>query len=73
MPASFLPTTGWKWCALARQHLPIELREIPRLESAGEPISASCVRRLLQEGNTAELSHLLPPTTLEYLRRFYHG
>ena len=56
-----------------RQHLPMELREIPRLEDRGAPISASRVRQLLREGNTDALESLLPPTTLQYIRRSYHG
>ena len=54
-----------------KQYLPpagIELREIPRLESSGAPISASRVRQLLKEGGTAELEKLLPETTLMFLR-----
>lgn len=53
-----------------KQYLPasgIELREIPRLEVGAEPVTASRVRALLQEGNAAALSHLLPQTTLDYL------
>ena len=55
-----------------KQHLPhagIELHEIPRLEADGAPVSASRVRALLKEGNTAALSNLLPETTLQYLNK----
>lgn len=55
-----------------KQHLPragITLREIPRLEAAGAPVSASRVRALLAEGRTEELADLLPETTLAYLNR----
>ena len=53
-----------------KQYLPqagIELRDLPRLEAGGAPVSASRVRALLKEGNTAALSNLLPETTLQYL------
>ena len=65
------PMTGAYNRAL-KQYLPqagIELHEIPRLEAAGAPISASRVRALLREGNTAALSDLLPETTLQYLQK----
>lgn len=45
----------------------VELREIPRLESGGAPVSASRVRALLKEGNTEALKALLPDTTVAYL------
>lgn len=45
----------------------VELMELPRLESAGEAISASRVRALLQEGRTDELRALVPETTLQFL------
>lgn len=47
----------------------IELREIPRLESGAEPISASRVRQLLEEKNWPALESLLPQTTLDYLKQ----
>ena len=55
-----------------KQYLPqagIELRELPRLETSGAPVSASRVRALLKEGNTAALSNLLPETTLQYINK----
>jgi len=55
-----------------KQHLPeagIALREIPRLESGAEPISASRVRQLLEEKNWPALEALLPQTTLDYLKQ----
>ena len=55
-----------------RQYLPpfgLEVVEIPRLESDGAPVSASRVRKLLAEGDTAQLSELLPETTLQYLNK----
>ena len=47
----------------------IEVREIPRLEAEGVPVSASRVRKLLAEGKQELLSSLLPQTTLDYLNR----
>ncbi len=52
-------------------HLPergVELRQIPRLETEGTPISASAVRAHLTDGNYAVLETLLPRTTLEFLK-----
>ena len=43
----------------------IQLRQIPRLESAGIPISASAVRAALNDKKTLE--QLVPKTTLAYL------
>ncbi len=45
----------------------IILRQIPRLEVQGAPVSASLVRSCLAQGDSAQLSALLPETTLEYL------
>ena len=53
-----------------RQHLPekgIDLCEIPRLELDNTPVSASAVRKLLRNGEYAQLKQLLPQTTCEYL------
>lgn len=53
------------------EHLPpkgIEVRQIPRMELGGIPVSASAVRAALTERNIAILENLLPPTTLEYLK-----
>ena len=52
-----------------KQYLPetITLRELPRLENGGMPISASAVRAALDQGDEAALKELLPETTLRYL------
>lgn len=55
-----------------QQNLPargIELRQIPRLEVSGLPVSASAVRACLQQGDTNTLQALLPQTTYEYLMK----
>lgn len=44
-----------------------ELVEIPRLEHAGDPISASRVRRLLAAGDLDAIRFLVPPTTYDFL------
>ena len=44
------------------------LREIPRLESGGVPISATTVRALLDAGEREALEKLLPQTTIAYLQ-----
>ena len=57
-----------------KQYLPkkgIALREIPRLEQDGIPVSASAVRAFLQKGNYEALQKLLPNTTYEYLKKHY--
>lgn len=54
------------------KHLPekgIELRQIPRLEVFGLPVSASAVRACLEQGDTETLQTLLPETTYEYLKK----
>lgn len=61
------PVTSQYNEALAEQ-LPkkgITLRQIPRLELDGTPVSASAVRAALQD--KTKLSQLLPHTTLDYL------
>jgi [citrate (pro-3S)-lyase] ligase len=53
-----------------RAHLPktgVELIEIERKTSGGEPISASKVRKLIEEKKLDELVSLIPETTLNYL------
>jgi [citrate (pro-3S)-lyase] ligase len=45
----------------------ITLVEMSRLESAGNAVSASRVRRLLQEKNFDAISGLVPTTTYDYL------
>ncbi|MBR4863771.1 MAG: [Oscillospiraceae bacterium] len=57
-----------------KAHLPqkgIDVREIPRLEQSGTPVSASAVRKHLQSGDEKALSQLLPETTFTYLKT--HG
>lgn len=46
----------------------IQLIEIQRKEAVGEPISASRVRELLQQGDESALAALLPPSTLCAIR-----
>ena len=46
----------------------IELIEIPRLTCDGEPVSASRVRALWQEGNFEELRPLVPECVYRYLK-----
>ena len=45
----------------------VELRQIPRLEEFGTPISASAVRKLLGQGQGEKLRAMVPETTFEYL------
>lgn len=55
--------------AALRSHLPergIALREIPRLE-IGVPVSASAVRKALDEGDHNTLLAMLPKTTYDYI------
>ncbi len=49
----------------------IEVTLVPRKEQDGAPISASRVRALLEEQNWAALETLVPPTTLDYLKKNY--
>ena len=46
----------------------VELIEIARKEEAGSPISASLVRKLIDNGKIEEAKKLLPKTTVEYLK-----
>lgn len=46
----------------------VAVRELPRLERFGDAVSASRVRRLLQEGRTEEAAALLPETTVRRLK-----
>lgn len=67
------PMTGMYNDAL-KTHLPprgIELREIPRLELEHTPISASALRKALEEGDRETVKALVPPTTLAYLEEHY--
>ena len=45
----------------------ITLKEIPRLEISGTPVSASKVRALIDSKNTEAVKSLVPNTTYEYL------
>lgn len=47
----------------------IELIEIERKEQNSVPISASTVRRLLHQGNMADIGQLVPQTTYAYLKK----
>jgi len=47
----------------------IEVVELERIEYMGEPISASRVRRLMQEKNVEEIRHLVPPTTYALIEK----
>ena len=53
-----------------KKYLPdsITLREIPRLEADGMPISASAVRAALARKDVSALEKLLPETTAHYLQ-----
>ena len=58
--------------AALKDHLPpngIELWEIPRLEQAGTPVSASAVRKLLESKQFDALKTLVPDTTYTYLTK----
>ncbi|MEL3906493.1 MAG: [citrate (pro-3S)-lyase] ligase [Treponema sp.] len=46
----------------------ITLHIIPRVQAAGTPISASHVRRCLQDGNWKALEALLPPASLKFFQ-----
>ena len=57
--------------AALKKHLPlknIEVREIPRLECGGVPVSAGAVRTLLRAGEMKQLRQLVPETTLHYIK-----
>jgi [citrate (pro-3S)-lyase] ligase len=49
----------------------IEFAEIPRKETGGEVISASRVRKLLDERDFKAIAKLVPKTTLDYLKKKY--
>lgn len=54
-----------------KQHLPekgITLREIPRLEQVGTPVSASAVRACMQQKDFDALQQLLPESSYTYLK-----
>ena len=46
----------------------IILRELPRLEKEEEPVSASAVRKLMEQDDRAQLQKLVPETTWQYLQ-----
>lgn len=46
----------------------VEFREIPRLETAGEPISASGLRKALEEENWDKVRQFAPESTVDYLK-----
>lgn len=56
--------------AALKANLPVELRQIPRLETEGRPISASSVRVALESGDLQQLQTLVPQTTFDYLTSF---
>ncbi len=51
----------------------VQFVEIPRKESGEEVISASRVRKLLDDKNFDAIAKLVPPTTLEFLLCNYRG
>ena len=67
----FCPVTASYNRTLA-QTLPrhvIELTELPRLEQSGTAISATAVRKLVQEGHWEEVRSLVPPPVYEWFAR----
>ena len=46
----------------------VELKEIPRIEISGSPVSASEVRRLIEEGDSKKIRALVPNTTFNFLK-----
>ncbi len=46
---------------------PIDFVEVPRLELGGEPISATALRRALDEGNLKKAMEYIPESTVPYL------
>ena len=50
-------------------HPSIEVVELERIEYKSEPISASRVRKLMQEGNVEEIRHLVPPITYALIEK----
>jgi [citrate (pro-3S)-lyase] ligase len=51
----------------------IDFVEIPRLESGGSAISASRIRKLLDQGNLEAARELAPPTTMKYVSSMKRG
>lgn len=63
------PTTA-RYNAALKEALPfhgITLRELPRLEQKGSPVSASAVRKLLDDRDWEALKRLVPETTYSYI------
>ena len=64
------PATG-RYNDALKAHLPprgVSLLELPRPEQAGQPVSASAVRALLDSGDISSVRALVPPTTFDYLQ-----
>lgn len=56
------------WLSEADSPAPIiRVEELPRVEVDGAPVSASRVRKLLDEGNEAAVARLVPRTTFDFL------
>lgn len=69
----FCPVTR-EYNRVLEQLLPeygISLCEIPRLEAENTPVSATTVRKLVEEGNWEALRALVPETTYQYLKNNY--
>ena len=49
----------------------VQVVEIPRLETGGQPISASRVRALVKEGQWDAVKQLVPDTTYDYLMKLH--
>lgn len=54
-----------------KEQLSVPVREIPRLELEGKPISATAVRELLAQGRREETKLLVPDTTYQYICQHY--
>ena len=50
-----------------QEPLCVPVREIPRLEIQGTPVSATAVRELIAQGRREETENLVPPTTYQYI------
>jgi [citrate (pro-3S)-lyase] ligase len=51
----------------------IEVIEVPRLEKNGAAVSASRIRKLLDEGRLDEIEGLAPPSTFAFLQKMTKG
>ena len=56
-----------RYNSLMKELLPLEVVEIPRLEDAGGPVSASRVRKALEEGSFEKAAALVPAGSRPYL------